>query len=1130
MAEIIYNTKKIRNFAIDDHNECNKKQIAMKKISKWMLLAGIALTACTGQQFDQQLYDNFQNPPQEARPRVWWHWMNGNITKDGIYKDLMWMNRIGVGGFHVFDAGLQTPQVVENRLTYMSPEWKDAFSYAIQLADSLGMEVAVASAPGWSNTGGPWVKPENAMKKLVWRQTDVKGGQTIDMTLPEPYRTTGFFQNKGSGNSADAAAFLGDVVPSEWYRDLYVMAVKKDPADKTMQEMGAKVTTSGGNISLDKLTDGDIGTTQGLLRNDRLGYAWIQFEFPEAQTIKALTVSDGLVRGEWQMNKAPVTKHLLASSDGKDFKPVCDIPHGGVSQQTIDIPETTAKYFRVTFDNPVADNTYALFTGVMAPQPPSTPVGELVLYAVNKVNHAEEKAGFATPFDMMEFATPASTGAQEVIDLTDKVKDGKLSWDAPAGDWRIYRFGYSLTGKTNHPASPEATGLEVTKLDKDAVTDYINYYLDTYVDATGGLMGAKGLHYLLIDSYEAGAETWAPQLPQEFEKRRGYSLLKWMPALTGQIVESSEKTEQFLFDWRKTIGELIAENMYGNIADIAKGRGMETYFEAHENGRLYLPDGMAVKSKGDIPMAALWQLNNGVTSGNSTYEMASVDIRESASVAHVYGKKIVAAESLTANGSDGTAYSWYPGNLKMAADLEMASGVNRFVIHESAHQPVDDKKPGLGLMIFGQWFNRHETWAEQAKAWMDYLARSSYMLQQGQFVADVAYYYGEDNVVTGMFGMEHPAVPGGYSYDFVSADILKDLLSYEGKKLTLPSGMSYKMLVLDKNCKNMSMDVLNKIAALAKKGAVICGEKPSAEPTLTGDKAKFKQLADEVWNLPNVISGKSIEAALQQAGIAPDFAANDMSDLRYVHRSTPKAEIYWVNNRTDKARQIAATFRVKGLKPMVWHPETGLAEDVSYEVKDGATTVQLDLVSEDAVFVVFSGKGEKKVSLPQKQETEVCEIKTPWTVKFDTAWGGPAETTFNQLTSYTESEDPGIKYYSGTASYLNKVTVKEAELQQGRLILDLGKVCSVAEVKINGADAGILWKAPYRADVTGLLKAGENDIEVKVVNQWVNRIIGDKQPNVKQKFTYASFDFFYQAASPLLPAGLLGPVKVVSIK
>ncbi|MBQ5571488.1 MAG: glycoside hydrolase family 2, partial [Bacteroidales bacterium] len=221
--------------------------------------------------------------------------MNGNITKDGIYKDLMWMNRIGVGGFHVFDAGLQTAQVVENRLTYMSPEWKDAFSYAIQLADSLGMEVAVASAPGWSNTGGPWVKPENAMKKLVWRQTDVKGGQTISMTLPEPYRTTGFFQNKGTGNSADVAAFLGDVVPSEWYRDLYVMAVKKDPADKTMQEMGAKVTTSGGNISLDKLTDGDIGTTQGLLRNDRLGYAWIQFEFPEAQTIKALTVSDGLV-------------------------------------------------------------------------------------------------------------------------------------------------------------------------------------------------------------------------------------------------------------------------------------------------------------------------------------------------------------------------------------------------------------------------------------------------------------------------------------------------------------------------------------------------------------------------------------------------------------------------------------------------------------------------------------------------------------------------------------------------------------------------------------------------------------------------------------------------------------------
>ena len=1099
----------------------------MKSMNRWMLLAGIALSACTQQQFDQQLYDNFQNPPQEARPRVWWHWMNGNITKDGIYKDLMWMNRVGIGGFHNFEAGLATPQMVDHRISYMSDEWKDAFKYAISLADSLGMEVAISSAPGWSNTGGPWVKPENAMKKLVWRETEVKGGQTLSIDLPEPYTTMSNFQNAPASASSN---IMPDTEGVKWYKDLYVLAIRKDKSDLTMQEMQTKVTSSGGRFSLEQLTDGDLSIAQPLPRDDKQGYAWIQFEFPQPQTIKALSVADGGVRGEWQVNKAPVTKHLLASDDGKTFKPVCDIPHGGTARQTVDVPTTTAKFFRINFDNPVSDQTYAALMGGFIPHPAATPVSELVLYGVNKVNHAEEKAAFASSFDMMENETPRVDGTQEVIDLTDRVQNGKLAWDAPEGDWRIYRFGYTLTGKTNHPASPEATGLEVTKLDKDAMTEYINYYLDTYKDASGGLMGAKGIHYLLIDSYEAGWETWSPQMPQEFEKRRGYNLLKWMPALTGQIVESAEKTEQFLFDWRTTIGELITENMYSNIQQVLKERGMQSYMEGHENGRLYMPDGMAIKKDADIPMGAMWQLVPNMPTSNSTYPMSESDVRESASVAHVYGKKLVAVESLTTNGLQGAAYSYYPGNLKSVADLELANGANRFVIQTSAHQPVDNMKPGVGLMVFGQWFHRHETWAEQAKAWTDYLARSSYMLQQGKFVADVAYYYGEDNVVTSLFGEEHPAMPGGYNYDYINPEILTTLLDYNGKLLTLPSGMSYKMLVLDKNCNSMSLPVLRKIAELANKGAIICGEKPSVEPTMQGDKEEFLRLADEVWSKPNVISGKNIEAALQQAGITPDFSANDMSKLRYVHRSTDKAEIYWVNNRTEQARNIAATFRVKGLKPMVWHPETGKAEDVSYEVRGDVTTVQLSLVENDAVFVVFSGKGDDKVTLPAIQETLLCEISTPWKVKFDTAWGGPAEVTFNKLVSYTESADPGIKYYSGTAIYNNKVSINEADLQQGSQILDLGQVSCMAEVKVNGVSAGILWKYPYRTDITGLLKAGENDIEVTVVNQWVNRLIGDKQPDAKQKYTYASFDYFYHAGSELLPAGLLGPVRIVGKK
>ena len=1051
----------------------------------------------------QDLKKGFQTPPQEARPRVWWHWMNGNITKDGIRKDIEWMHRVGIGGFHNFDAGMATPQVVEKRLTYMSPEWKDAFRYAVMLADSFGMEVATAACPGWSNTGGPWVKPEQAMKKLTWREMNVKGGKRLNMVLPAPFTTTGFFQNVPLGSNS--ATFTEADRQKEWYKDLYVLAVRRSMADKTMKELGAKVTSSGGHFTLEQLSDGDLAKAESLPADNEKGYAWIQYEFKKPQTIKALSVADGSVRSEWAAAPAPVTKHLEVSDDGKTFRRVCDIPHGGAARQTIAFEPTRAKYFRVVFDNPVVIDIYAALNPNKQEQPKSTPVAELMLYTVAKINHAEEKAGYATPSDLMEHQTTASAGelvtANDVIDLTDKVDaDGNLVWDAPKGEWTIYRFGYSLTGKENHPASPEATGLEVTKIDKDAFTNFLEYYLKTYQDATGGLMGKRGLQYLLIDSYEAGWETWTPKMPQEFEKRRGYSLLKWLPVLTGRIIESAERSEQFLFDWRTTIGELIEECMYANADRIAKKYGLGTYFESHENGRLYLVDGMSAKSKADIPMAAMWTVVPGQKSANSSSMMAESDIHESASVAHLYGKKYVAAESLTANGLDGGAYSYFPGNLKATADLEMANGVNRFVIHESTHQPIDDKKPGLGLLIFGQWFNRHETWAEQAKPWTDYLARSSYMLQQGRNVADILYYYGEDDVVTSLFAHRHPEIPACYNYDYLNKEALLNLITYDGQHFVTPSGNQYQVLIIDKNCIHVSAEVQQKLDALKRQGAPI-------------------------FDLKTQTVGEAL------SNIRPDVMADGMKDLRYVHRTSAEGEIYWVNNRRDEARSIDVYFRVSGLKPTLWHPETGETEDVSYEIKNGETVVRLNLVENDAVFVVFSGKTEQtKVIVPEKQEILFRHIDTPWTVRFDETWGGPGETTFNKLISYTESDNKGIKYYSGTTVYKNNVLTSEPELKQGRFVLDLGKVGCMAEVIVNGRNLGVLWKAPYKVDITEALKPGTNDFEIRVINQWANRIIGDKQPDCQKKYTYSAFEHFYRPDSELLPAGLMGPVDILLVQ
>ena len=1094
----------------------------MKPLTKVLVLGcALALWSCSAGTDSEStdLYEQFVNPPQEARPRVWWHWMDGNITKDGIRKDLLWMDRVGIGGFHHFDAGLRTEQVVDKRLIYMQEDWKDAFKYAISLADSLGMEIAVASAPGWSSTGGPWVKPEDAMKKLTWRELVVEGNGQESVQLPEAYTNTGFFQN--SWAAENSTSFYSPVPPEKYYEDIAVIAVRLGSNDKAVN---AKVTSSGGQFTIEQLTDGDMVNSSLLPRDDKAGYAWIQYEYPEPVTIKALAVVDGYERSEFDGAPAKESKHLESSDDGIEWNEVCGVPRGRVYQQTISFPAVKAKYFRMKFDNPVEELYYS--PNYMKPKA-GTNVAELVLYTASKVNHAEEKAGFGASLDMNKFYTHEDSDLptmSDIIDLTDKVdENGLLTWAVPEGTWKIYRFGCSLTGKKNHPAPAEATGLEVDKLDAEAVHDYMEQYIKMYMEASGGMMGERGLQYILIDSYEAGCETWTKKMVQEFEARRGYSLLPWMPVLTGQLVESAEKSEQFLWDWRKTIGELISENLYAQVEKIASEHGMKCYYEGHESQRVYVVDGMDVKKYGTIPMAAIWTAGD----NDDSYKNFQCDIRESASVAHIYGQNITAAESFTAVGLPNYAYTYYPGNLKPVADRALSYGLNRFVIHESAHQPLDDVKPGVGLMYFGQWFNRHETWAEQAKPWMDYLARSSYMLQQGRYVADILYYYGEDNCVVGLFQHDLPDIPEGYSFDYASSDVMLSQVSVKGGNLVTASGMSYKVLVLDKNARSMSLPVLRKIAEFAKKGVTICGQVPEYQPSLSGDKSEFDKLVAEVWGSgkKNVLSGKNAANALASIGVAPDFMADDMTKMRFVHRTLGGTEIYWVNNGNYEARKVKATFRTSGKKPEVWHPETGAVEEVSYSIKGDVTEVTLNMVSQDAVFVVFKDKAEQnEVILPEKTETILCQVETPWEVTF-----GDKTVEFPQLTSYTESKDPDIKYFSGTATYNNKVTVPEDALKEGKIKLSLGDVCCIAEVSVNGVEMGQVWKAPYDIDITSAVKAGENEISIKVTNLWVNRIVGDQQPGCKNKTTYQAFSF-YNASSALLPSGLLGPVALKSEK
>lgn len=1067
----------------------------------------------------------FRNPPDSAKPRVWWHWMNGNVTRAGIKLDLEWMHRVGIGGFQNFDASLNTPQVVAKRLVYMTPEWKDAFRYAATLADQLGLEMAIAGSPGWSESGGPWVPPAQAMKKLVWSETRVEGGRLFTGALPRPPSTTGPFQNNPRREFSFGPASAA--TSPQYYADSAVIAFRLPESEVPMAELQPRVTSSGGTFDVAALTDGDLVKTTVLPRAPEGQPAWIQFEFSRPQTVYAVTLMTqgaGNPFAQFGPGGASGTE-LQASDDGQQFRPVIKLP-GGALQHTLAFPRVAARFFRVSFGAP----------------PAGPRIAELVLQTGARVNRFEEKAAFAILPDLYAFPTPpaapdAMVRKSEVVDLTTRMRpDGTLDWTPPAGRWVVLRPGYSLTGHQNGPASPEATGLEVDKLNRGYVKAYLDTYLGNYQETVGPLMGRRGLQYVITDSWEAGVQNWTDDMIPEFTRRRGYDPRPWLPVLTGRVVESAEASDRFLWDFRKTLGDLVTDYHYGQISESLHRRGMGRYSESHESGRALIADGMDVKRGADIPMSAMWTQRPGVDREQYDY---NADIRESASVAHIYGQNLVAAESLTAGSG---AWAWSPETLKPTADKELAMGLNRFVIHTSVHQPLLDRTPGLGLGPFGQWFTRNETWAEQAKPWVSYLARCSYLLQQGRFVADILYFYGEDTNITALFGGKSPEIPAGYNFDYLNADALLHRLSVKGGRLATPSGMSYRVLALDPNSRQMSLPVLRKIQEIVKAGAVVVGARPDDTPSLSDDRAQFRAIADELWGSNRgehaygkgkVYAGPSLADALTAIQAAPDFTyTQPQSDtsLLFVHRKLADGDLYFVDNRNNRPETVDATFRVQGKAAELWHPDTGESEPASYRIAGGRTTVPLHLDPYETVFVLFRKPArEPSRTLPQVVETPIASVEGAWDVSFQPDRGAPATITLDRLTSWSENADAGVKYFSGKGTYSRSIQASADWFKSGaRLWLDLGDVKNLAEVSVNGKPLGILWKTPFRVDVTDALKPGENRVTVAVTNLWVNRLIGDRQPDAARKYTFTTQPF-YRANSPLLPSGLLGPVRIVQI-
>jgi hypothetical protein len=1106
------------------------------RLAMTLAAALLASTSALAQTPDA-LADGFRDPPTTARPRVWWHWLNGNITEDGIVKDLEWMKRIGLGGVQHFDASLMTPQIVEKRLAYMTPDWKRAFRLAASTADRLGLELAIAGSPGWSETGGPWVPPANGMKKIVWSQTDIVGGRRFAGKLATPPRTTGPFQSLPFADPL--AAFEGkSSTPPQYYADVAVLAYPIAAGDDAVPT----ASTAGHAIDAAALTDDKAETSVAIPKGIPAAPGTLLLTYSRATTIRSATLFiPGALPPFGDAQYLPV----LEAQVGSRWVRVATMPLAGVPT-TISFAPVSARAFRLV----LGPNTTPPRVGLGAPAPgavidglfpsgqPTTTVGiaQLSLSGEAKVDRSEAKAGFSTVLNYYALSegVPETAGVDpaRVVDLTSRMTyDGTLDWTPPAGRWRIARFGTSLLGTTNHPAAPEATGLEVDKYDAAAVTRYMDHYLGMYRDAAGAdLIGAKGVRAIVTDSFEAGDANWTPRMIEQFRRLRGYDPTPWLPALTGTVIGSRARADAFLYDYRRTLADLLASEHYGTVARVAHANGLKVYGEALEDSRPALGDDIALRRHADVPMAAMWTFPRDGTPRPTLLG----DIRGAASVAHLYGQQYVAAESFT---SGLAPWAFAPADLKRVVDLEFVNGINRPVIHTSVHQPTDDKLPGLSLAIFGQYFNRHESWAEMARPWIDYIARSSFLLQQGTNVADVAYFHGEEAPLTALYAHAPLAdVPVRHAYDFVDAAALAGTLSVDHGDLVSPAGARYRALYLGGTTQRMTLATLRRIATLVEQGATVIGAAPTGSPALGDDSAAYAVLVARLWRgttittvgKGRVIVGGAIEVALERAGIRPDFAYDKPvpnSDVQFAHRRLADGDVYFLVNRHDRTERIDARFRVTGKVPELWHAETGLVTPVTYRIVDGETIVPLDLSGEDAVFVVFrrDASGASRAA-PTPATAAIATIAEPWTVAFQAGRGAPAAAILPTLAPLDRSTVPGIRYFSGIATYSSSFTLPTAIDPGKPMTLDLGQVGDLAEVRVNGRMVGTVWHAPYRLDISAAIRRGTNRIEVRVANAWVNRLIGDAQPGAKP-ITWTAMPS-YKPDAPLRPAGLIGPVTI----
>lgn len=1060
-----------------------------------------------------QLKEGFINPPDSVKPWVYWYWISDNNTKEGITADLEAMREVGIGEALIGNIGYEGMPYGKDSI--LTEGWWQLIEHAVSEGKRTGVNIGLFNSPGWSQSGGPWVKPGEAMRYLTTVELRITGGKKISQKLPS---VPGFFQ------------------------DVRTIAFPEPQCGDSVLTYRNSVITSIPQLDCTKyLADGNTATVCLFRKAGEVKEIIFDFESLNNFTARSLSVypseipfaADIDVQIPGNNSYRSIRKFRFDRSNPRIN--VGPMPSGPV---TVSLPDIKSQKFRLVLSNFSLSNYLTNKPNVAA----DAGLSEITFSSAPKVEkYIKKQLGkmCQTPFPLWNaylWDRQKETGEAgmmidpgKVIDLTGNVSaDGTLTWDVPEGRWIIMRSVAALTGARNAQAAPYAIGWEVDKMNRD----HLKRHFDTYIGELLRRMPADdrtALRHVVLDSYEQGSQNWTDGMIEDFKAGFGYSPVPWFPVLSGRVVGSADQSDRFLWDLRRFVADRIAYDYVGGFRDLCQEQGLRIWLENY--GHWGFPSEFLMYGGQSHDVAGeFW--NEG--------ELGNIECRAASSAAHIYGKRLVSAESFT---SAGLAFQRYPAMLKKRGDWSYTEGVNQVILHLYIHQPYEDKNPGINAW-FGTEFNRKNTWFKQSKYWIDYQRRCMFMLRRGLAVNDVCYFIGED--VPKMTGARIPELPKGYSYDYINAEVILNRLTVKNRELVLPDGMSYKLMILPP-LETMRPEVIRRIKELAEEGALFYGPEPVRSPSLRNYPEadnEVKMTAEELWNENNmkpgkmkgkVFSGKiSLQEALNTMNVSPDVSFPDGIPLLWIHRRMKDADIYFITNQGENKIAFNASFRIDGKQPELWDPLDGMIRDLpDYETTDNkTTTVPLELGPTGSAFIVFRKKAvtsgtKRKNNFPEPEM--LVQINSPWEISFDKSRGGPENNVvMANLDDWTASSDKKIKFYSGSAVYRNTFSLDEI-FSDNQLYVDLGKANVMAMVRVNGKSAGGAWTTPWRVNITNCVKKGDNKIEIEVVNNWINKLIGDSRLPEGQRITWVNEN----PAKPdmaLQSSGLAGPVRILSVK